>query len=140
MLKGLHLRPLAVVGPVVVFLLVGVLTYVVLPALIEWRVAANLKDRYGPTEEPVVEVSSNFPPELLMGRVDQVDVRIDSFTKEGLQLRNLRVDLKDVGVSVAGLFRGELEEIRNGSLTAEVPEESINQYLRENELSLEGGR
>ena len=38
------------------FLLVGVLAYAVLPALIEARLAANLKERYGLAEGPVVKV------------------------------------------------------------------------------------
>ena len=58
----------------------------------------------------------------------------------GILLRDLRIDLKDVDVSVPSLLRGDLErEIRSGSLRAEVPEESINDYLRENDLGLEYG-
>src|SRR5918998_8824 len=126
-------------GLVVVLLLVGVLAYLVLPTLIESRIAANLKERYGLAEGPVVKVYSEFPPELLLGRADQVEVWIGSFTKEGIPLRNLHVDMEYVDVSVPGLLQGGLErEIRSGALTAEVPEESINQYLQENELDLEG--
>lgn len=127
-------------GLAVVFLLIVVLACAVLPTLIESRIAANLKERYGLAEGPVVKVSSEFPPELLLGRADQVEVWIGSFTKEGIRLRNLHVDMEYVDVSIPGLLQGGLErEIRSGSLTAEVPEESINQYLLENELGLEGG-
>lgn len=135
-----NLRPLAILAPVAVFLLAGILVYAGLTALIEARVAASLKERYGLVQEPVVRVSSGFPPELLLGRADRIEVYIDSFTKGGIQLRNLQVDIEAVDASVPSLLQGDLErEIRSGSLTAEVPEESMNQYLRENELGLEGG-
>lgn len=126
---------------VTVFLLVGFFAYAILPGLIERRLAASLKERYGLEKEPAVEVSSGFPPELLLGRIDRIGIRMDGFVNEGIRLRNLRVDLEDVNVSVPSLLRGEPErEIGAGSLRAEVPEESINGYLRENDLGLEGGR
>lgn len=128
------------VGAVVLFLLAGVFVYALLPGLIEARIAANLQERYGLQEEPQVEVSSSFPPELLLGRIDGIEIRVDTFTKEGIQLRDLRINLRGVNASVSSLFRGDLErEIRAASLVAEVPEESINEYLRENDLGLEGG-
>ncbi len=134
------MRLLAVLGPVAVFLLAGALVYAVLPALIEARVAANLKERYELVQEPAVEVSSTFRPELLLGRADRIRVYIDSFTKEGIRLRNLHVDMEVVDVSVSSLLQRDLErEVRSAALTAEVPEESINQYLLENELGLVGG-
>ncbi len=47
--------------------LVGVLSYTLVPGLIESRLATNLQERYGLEKEPEVEVSSSFPPELLVG-------------------------------------------------------------------------
>ncbi len=124
----------------VLLLVVGLFSYLVLPGLIESRLAANLQGRYGLEEEPEVEVSSNFPPELLLGRIDRIGVRIDRLTREGILLRDIRIDLKDVDVSVPSLLQGDLErEIQAASLRAEVPEESINDYLRENDLGLEYG-
>ncbi len=121
-------------------LVVGLFSYLVLPGLIESRLATNLQAEYGLEEKPSVAVSSNFPPELLLGRMDRIEIQIDSFTKEGIRLRDLRINLRDVNVSVPSLFRGDLErEIRAASLVAEVPEESINEYLRENDLGLESG-
>ncbi len=124
----------------VLLLVVGLFSYLVLPGLIESRLAENLQGRYGLEEEPEVEVSSNFPPELLLGRIDRIEVRIDQLTREGILLRDVRIDLEDVDVSVPSLLQGDLErEIEAASLRAEVPEESINDYLRENDLGLEYG-
>jgi hypothetical protein len=124
----------------VLLLVVGLFSYLLLPGLIESRLATNLQERYGLEKKPMVEVSSNFPPELLLGRIDRIEVQIDQLTREGILLRDLRIDLKDVDVSVPSLLQGDLErEIRSASLRAEVPEESINDYLRENDLGLEYG-
>jgi LmeA-like phospholipid-binding len=131
---------LSLVAVGVLLLVVGLFSYLLLPGLIESRFAANLQERYGLEQKPMVEVSSNFPPELLLGRIDRIEVQIDQLTREGILLRDLRIDLKDVDVSVPSLLQGDLErEIRSGSLRAEVPEESINDYLRENDLGLEYG-
>ena len=128
---------LGLVGGVV---LVGVLAYAVLPALIEARLAANLKERYELEEEPAVEVYSNLPAELLLGRLDRVEVHLDSYTREGILLRDVRMNLEDVDVSILSLLRDNPErDVQRASLVAEVPEESINEYLLENELGLEGG-
>ncbi len=137
------MRHLVVIGVVAAILLIvlGLFTYRLLTGVIEMSLAANLQAGYELEEEPSVEVSSNFPPELLLGRIDRIEIQIDSLKKEGIRLQDLRINLRDVDVSVPSLFRGDLErEIRAASLVAEVPEESINEYLRENDLGLEGGR
>src|SRR3712207_2645428 len=122
------------------FLLVAVLAYAVLPALIEARLATSLKERYELEEEPAVEVYSNFPAKLLLGRIDRIEVHMNSYKGEGILLRDVRIDLEDVDISVLRPLRGSPERaIQRASLVAEVPEESINEYLRENELGLEGG-
>lgn len=132
-------RLLAVVAGALL-LVVGLFSYLVLPGLIESRLATNLQAEYGLEEKPSVAVSSNFPPELLLGRMDRIEIQIDSFMQEGIRLRDLLIDLRDVDVSVPSLFRGNLErEVRAASLVAEAPEESINEYLRENDLGLAGG-
>ncbi len=124
----------------ILLLVVGFFSYLVLPGLIESRLAASLQERYGLEEKPEVELSSGFPPELLLGHIDRIEVQIDQLEREGILLRDVRIDLKDVDVSVPSLLQGDLErEIEAASLRAEVPEESINDYLRENELGLEYG-
>jgi hypothetical protein len=122
------------------FLLVVVLAYAVLPALIEARLATSLKERYELEEEPAVEVYSGFPAKLLLGRIDRIEVHMASYTREGILLRDLRMNIEDVDASVLSPLRGNPErDIQRASLVAEVPEESIDEYLRENELGLEGG-
>lgn len=124
----------------VLVVVAGLFTYLVLPALIEARLATNLRDEYGLQERPEVEVSSSFPPELWLGRMDRIEVWIEQLRREGILLQNLRIDLENVNVSVGSLLQGDLErEIQAASLVAEVSEDSINEYLRENELGLEGG-
>lgn len=128
-------------GAAAFVLLTGALSYTLLSGLIESRLAANLRESYGLEEEPAVEVSSNFPPELLLGRIDRVEIEMDSFVEDGIRLRDLRVDLKDVDAAVSGLLGSGLRyEVRTGSLIARMPEEAINAYLRENVLGLERGR
>lgn len=134
--KGLAI--LAAVAALLV-LVVVLFSYLALPALIEDRLAANVQQRYGLQNEPEVEVFSGFPPELLLGRIDRVKVHIDQMSRRGIELRNVLAELQDVEVSVVGLIRGERErDIRTASLKAEVPEESINEYLQQRDLGLEG--
>jgi hypothetical protein len=130
------------ISALVVFILVVLFVYVLLPGIIESRLAASLRESYGLEEEPTVEVSSNFPPELLFGRMDGIEVRMDSFVQEGIRLRDVRVDLRGVDVPVRSLLSGgDLErETRAVSLVASVPEEEINAYLRKNDLGLQGGK
>lgn len=124
----------------VLLVVVGLFSYLVLPGLIEWRLAANLREGYELEERPEVEVSSGFPPELLLGRMDQIEVQMDQLRREGILLRDVRIDLEEVDVSVPSLLRGDLaQRVGAASLVAEVPEDSINDYLRENDLDLEGG-
>jgi DUF2993 family protein len=115
----------------VLLLVVGLFSYLVLPGLIESRLATSLQGRYKLEEKPVVEVSSDFPPRLLLGRIDRIQLQIDKLKREGLLLRDVHIDLRDV--SMLSLLRGDLErEAQEGSLRAEVPKDSINVYLREN--------
>ena len=62
---------------VVLLVLAGLFSYVALPGVIENQLAGIMQDRLGLQEKPEVEVSSNFPPELLLGRADRVRVRTD---------------------------------------------------------------
>ena len=128
------------VAGAVLLLLAGIFVYALLPGVVENRISANLQERYGLEERPAVKVSSSFPPELLLGRIDRVEVGIDRMTRGGVALRDVRADLEDVDVSVRSLLEGDVErEIGYVALRAEVPEEEINAYLRENNLGLAGG-
>lgn len=81
----------------------------------------------------MVEVSSNFPPELLLGRIDRIEIEVGSLKKGEISLPDVRVGLEDVDVSVLSLLRGDLgREIQVGSLVTEALEEPINEYFREN--------
>ncbi len=100
------------ISALVVFILVVLFVYVLLPGIIESRLAASLRESYGLEEEPTVEVSSNFPPELLFGRMDRIEVRMDSFVREGIRLRDVRVDLRGVDVPVRSLLSGGTWSVR----------------------------
>jgi hypothetical protein len=57
---------------VALLVLAGLFSYLALPAAIEDQLAQRLQEGFGLPAEPDVEVSSSFPPELLLGRIDQV--------------------------------------------------------------------
>ena len=120
----------------VLLLVAGLFSYLVLPGLIESRLATSLQGRYGLEEKPAVEISSGFPPGLLRGRIDRIEVQINQLKHEGLLLRDVRIDLRDVSMLMS-LLRGDLET-RAGSLRAEVTKDSINEYLRENTPGFRG--
>ena len=112
--------------------LAGLFSYVVLPAVIDDRLAQRLQEGFGLPTEPDVEVSSSFPPEMLLGRVDRIEVAADRVNVRGFALGGARAELRGVSVSVAGLLRGELRvEAQGCSLRAEVPAVSIDREGRE---------
>jgi hypothetical protein len=57
--------------------LVGVFSYLILPALIEGQIANRLQTAFGTPSKPDVQVSSNFPPLMLLGRIDEVRVTME---------------------------------------------------------------
>ncbi len=94
-------------------------SHLVLPSKIESRFATNLREEYGLLLEPEVKVFSAFPPELLLGRVDQVGGQIDQLTREGKPLLDLQIEFTNADFSVWGPLRGDIErEIQAGSLVA----------------------
>ncbi len=105
----------------VLLVLAGLFCYLVLPGVIEDRLALRLQGALGLPTKPDVEVSSSFPPELLVGRIDRV--RMDA--------GSARADVRGANVSVPGLLlRGEPGlEAESCSLVAEVPGASTQQYL-----------
>jgi hypothetical protein len=113
---------------VAVVVLGGLFSYLVLPGLIENQLAQRLQAAFGAPTEPVVEVSSSFPPELLLGRIERIQVRADQMTLQGVALYNAQADLRGVNVSVPSLLEGNLIiETQSCSLSVEAPAVLINQ-------------
>jgi hypothetical protein len=114
-------------APTLVVLLVGLgLCYLVLPGLVEDQLAMRLQERLGLATEPDVEVTSNFPPELLLGRIDRVRVSADEATLQGISLGGARADLTDVEVSLPDLLQGQMAvEAQDCSLSAATPAVSV---------------
>jgi hypothetical protein len=113
----------------VVLLVLGVLVlYLLLPLAIESLLAWRLQTAFGTPTKPDVEVSSNFPPELLLGRIDRIQVRMDQASLQGAALYNARADLRGVKVSVPSLIEGNpTVETQSCSLSAEAPAILIEQ-------------
>jgi hypothetical protein len=113
---------------VVVLVLGGLFSYLLLPGLIENQLAQRLQGAFGAPTKPVVEVSSHFPPKLLLGRIDRIQMRIDQGSLQGVPLYNAQADLRGVNVSVPSLLEGNLIiETQSCSLSVEVPAVLINQ-------------
>ena len=107
----------------VAFLVVaGLFSYLVLPSLVESQLAGLLQTQLGLATEPEVEVSSDFPPEMLLGRVDRIEATTDEIIQQDLTFSNVRVDLEGLQVPVLSLLQGDVQiESESCSLTAEVP-------------------
>jgi hypothetical protein len=113
---------------VVMLVLVVLLLYLVLPLVIESLIAWRLQTAFGTPTKPNVEVSSNFPPMMLLGRIDRVQMRMDQASLQGTPLYNARADLKGVSVSVPSLIDGNLAiETESCSLSVEAPPIFIDQ-------------
>jgi hypothetical protein len=83
----------------VVLLVLGVLLlYLVLPLAIESLIATRVQTALLLSTKPDVEVSSSFPPMMLLGRFDRVLVTTDH--------NGVLADLNDVSVSVPSLING----------------------------------
>ena len=113
---------------VVLLALGGLLCYLVLPGVIENQLAHRLQEALGAPTKPDVEVSSSFPPELLLGRIDRIQVRMDQISVQGAALYDVRADLRGVNVSVPSLLEGNPSfETQRYSLSVEVPAVSTDQ-------------
>lgn len=111
---------------VVLLILGGLFSYLVLPGLIESQLAGRPQAAFGAPTKPDVEVSSNFPPEMLLGRIDRVQVRTDQISLQGVVLYNVRADLRGAKVSVSSLLEGSPSiETRSCTLNGESPAVSI---------------
>ena len=113
---------------VVLLILVGLFLFLVLPVLLESLLAWKLQTAFGTPTKPDVQVSSNFPPELLLGRIDRIQVRMDQANLQGIAVYNAQTDLKDVKVSVPSFLEGNPTiETQNCSIRAETPPIFITQ-------------
>ena len=70
--------------------LVGLLSYLVLPSLVEDQISRRLQGSLGAPTKPQVEVSSSFPPEMLLGRIDRIRVRSDQMNLRGVAFYDAR--------------------------------------------------
>lgn len=112
---------------VVLLLAAGIFSYAALPGLVENQLAGILQERLGLQERPEVEVSSDFPPELLLGSADRIRARTDQITQQGVAFSDVRAELEGAEVSVPSLLRGDLQvETQSCSLTAEAPPVSLD--------------
>ncbi len=108
--------------------LVGLFSYLVLPGVVEDQLAQRLQGALGAPAQPDVEVSSSFPPEMLLGRIDRVRLSTDQVSLQGVAFYNGRADLKGVNVSLASLMEGSPRiETRSCSLSADAPALYIDQ-------------
>ena len=113
---------------VVLLVLVVLVLYLVLPLVIESLIAWRLQTAFGTPTKPEVEVSSNFPPMMFLGRFDSVQVRMDQASLQGVLLYNASADLKGVSVSVPSLINGSLAiETESCSLSVDAPPIFIDQ-------------
>jgi hypothetical protein len=108
--------------------LVGLFSYLILPALIEGQIASRLQTAFGTPTKPDVEVSSNFPPLMLLGRIDEVTVKMDQANLQGAILYNTTADLQGVEISLPQLVQGNLDVTTTScSLSVESPPISITE-------------
>jgi hypothetical protein len=113
---------------IVLLVLVGLFCYLILPGLIENQLAQRLQTAFGAPTKPVVEVSSDFPPVMLLGHIDRVRVTMDQASLQGAILYNARADLRGVEVSVPQLLQGNLAvATKSCSLSVEAPPVFIDQ-------------
>ena len=113
---------------VILLILGGAFCYLVLPGLIENQLAQRLQASFGTPTKPEVEVTSNFPPEMLLGRFDRIQVSMDQGSLQGVAIYNARFDLSGVEVSVPSLIEGYPRiQTQTCSLSVEAPAVLINQ-------------
>jgi hypothetical protein len=124
-MRGLTIKLAALIA------LGGIFSYLVLPGLIENQLADRLQGALGAPTKPDVEVSSSFPPEMLLGRIDRIQVRTDQMSLQGVPLYNAQADLRGVDVSVPSLLEGNpIIETQSCSLSVEAPAVLINKIKR----------
>lgn len=109
-------------------ILLGLFSYLVLPGLVEDQIARRLQESIGAPTKPEVRVSSNFPPEMLLGRIDRVRVSADRMSLQGVAFYDARADLRGVTVSLLSLLEGSPSvDTRSCYLGATAPPVQIDQ-------------
>jgi hypothetical protein len=95
----------------VVLLALGVLVlYLVPPLVIESLIAGRVQTALETSKKPDVEVSSTFPPMMLLGRIGKVTVSSEQIIlPEGDVAYDATATLRGVSVSVPSLIVGEPE-------------------------------
>jgi LmeA-like phospholipid-binding len=112
----------------VLLVLVGLFSYLILPGLIEGQIANRLQTAFGTPTKPDVQVSSKFPPLMLLGRIDEVKVTMEQANLNGAILYNTRADLEGVEISLPQLVQGDLDVTTTScSLSVESPPISITE-------------
>jgi hypothetical protein len=113
---------------IILLVLVGLFSYLILPGLVEGQIANRLQTAFGTPTKPDVEVSSNFPPTMLLGRIDEVRVTMDQANLQGAILYNTKADLEGVEISLPQLAQGDLDvSATSCSLSVESPPISITE-------------
>jgi LmeA-like phospholipid-binding len=113
---------------VILLVLVGLFLFLVLPVVLESLLAWRLQTAFGTPTKPDVQISSNFPPELLWGRIDRIQVRMEQANLQGVAVYNAQADLKEVKVSVPSLLEeNPTIETQSCSIRAETPPLFITQ-------------
>ncbi len=113
---------------VIPLVLLGLFSYAVLPGLVEDQIARRLQASLGAPTEPEVEVSSSFPPEMLLGRIDRVRVSSDQMSLQGVAFYDARANLGDVSVSLPSLLEGSFSiDARSCSLGASAPPAQVDE-------------
>jgi hypothetical protein len=106
----------------------GLLLYLVLPLASESLIARRVQTALWTPTKPDVEVSSNCPPELLLGCIDRILVRIEHANLQGATVYNAQADLRGVYVSLPSLLEGNPTiETQSCSIRAEAPAIFIDQ-------------
>ncbi len=113
---------------VIPLILVGLLSYVVLPSLVEDQISRRLQESIGAPTKPEVEVSSSFPPEMLLGRIDRVSVSSERMSLQGVAFYEAHANLGGVSLSLPSLLEGSFRiEARSCSLGASTPPMQIDE-------------
>jgi LmeA-like phospholipid-binding len=103
-------------------------TYTFLPPLLENLVARNLQNRLGLSERPEVDLTSDPPPNVLLGRFEEGRVTITNPELGGVRPDEATVDLRPfdldmLGSLASGRIRGEGP--LSGVLRVELSEEEV---------------
>jgi hypothetical protein len=113
---------------IILVILVVAFSYLILPALVEGQIANRLQTAFGTPTKPKVEVSSSFPPLMLLGRIDEVKVTMDQANLQGAILYNTTADLHGVEISLPQLVQGNLNVTTTScSLNVQSPPISITE-------------